>query len=107
MDGRSVTLYEEVHPQRLYGNREVHRRFLAYVDKLLPVSTSADTYLPQPSGPLPRLADVEETRELVRKLEANEPVPEDKRRLIAPGTTLGGARHKALIELNERQWVVQ
>lgn len=36
VNGRSVTLYEEVHPQRLYGNREVHRRFLACVDKLLP-----------------------------------------------------------------------
>jgi len=73
----------------------------------LGVSTSADAYLPQPSGPLPQLADVEEIRELVRKLEANEPVPEDKRRLIAPGTTLGGARPKALIELDGRQWVVK
>ena len=73
----------------------------------LGVSTSADTYLPQPSGPLPRLADVGEIRELVRKIEANEPVPEDKRRLIAPGTTLGGARPKALIELDGRQWVVK
>jgi hypothetical protein len=36
VNGRSVTLYEEVHPQRLYGNREVHRRFLTCVDKLLP-----------------------------------------------------------------------
>ena len=36
VNGRSVTLYEEVHPQRLYGNRGVHRRFLACVDKLLP-----------------------------------------------------------------------
>jgi serine/threonine-protein kinase HipA len=73
----------------------------------LGVSTSADTYLPQPSGPLPRLADVEEIRELVRRVEANEPVPEAKRRLIAPGTTLGGARPKALIELDGRQWVVK
>lgn len=38
VSGRSVTLYEEVHPQRLYGNREVHRRFLACVAKLLPTS---------------------------------------------------------------------
>jgi hypothetical protein len=36
VQGRSVTLYEEVHPQRLYGNRSVHRRFLARVAKLLP-----------------------------------------------------------------------
>lgn len=36
VSGRSVTLYEEVHPQRLYGNRDVHRRFLACVGELLP-----------------------------------------------------------------------
>jgi Transposase DDE domain len=36
VNGRGVTLYEEVHPQRLYANREVHRRFLACVADLLP-----------------------------------------------------------------------
>lgn len=37
VDGRSVTLYEEVHPQQKYGDRAVHRRFLARIAKLLPV----------------------------------------------------------------------
>lgn len=32
-----MTLYEEIHPQRKYGDREVHRRFLARLAKLLPV----------------------------------------------------------------------
>ncbi|MGB4064975.1 MAG: IS4 family transposase [Azonexus sp.] len=36
VDGRSVTLYEEIHPQRKYGDRGVHRRFLAKLAKLLP-----------------------------------------------------------------------
>jgi hypothetical protein len=36
VNGRSVTLYEEVHPQRLYGNRSVHRRFLSRVAQILP-----------------------------------------------------------------------
>ena len=36
VSGRSVTLYEEAHPQRHYGNRRVHRRFLACVARLLP-----------------------------------------------------------------------
>lgn len=36
VDGRSVTLYEEVHPQRLYGNGAVHRRFLATVAGIIP-----------------------------------------------------------------------
>ncbi len=73
----------------------------------LGVSTSADAYAPQSSGPLPRLADVEEIRALARNVEANEPVPESKRRLIAPGTTLGGAGPKALIEMDGRPWVVK
>lgn len=34
--GRSVTLYEEIHAQRLYGNQAVHRRFLDCLAKLLP-----------------------------------------------------------------------
>ena len=36
VEGRSVTLYEEVHPQRKLGNRQVHRAFLARLAKLLP-----------------------------------------------------------------------
>jgi len=43
----------------------------------------------------------------VRKVLDNEPVPESKRRLVAPGATLGGARPKALIELDQAQWVVK
>lgn len=38
VDGRSVTLYEEIHPQQKYGDRGVHRRFLARLAKLLPVA---------------------------------------------------------------------
>jgi hypothetical protein len=37
VEGRSVTLYEEIHPQQKYGDRGVHRRFLARLAKLLPV----------------------------------------------------------------------
>ena len=36
VEGRSVTLYEEVHPQRRLGNLKVHRQFLARVAELLP-----------------------------------------------------------------------
>jgi hypothetical protein len=38
VEGRSVTLYEEIHPQSAYGNLEVHRRFLACLAELLPVA---------------------------------------------------------------------
>lgn len=36
VEGRSVTLYEEIHSQQKYGDRGVHRRFLARLAKLLP-----------------------------------------------------------------------
>lgn len=36
VEGRSVTLYEEVHPRRLLGNRQVHDRFLKQLSQLLP-----------------------------------------------------------------------
>ncbi len=36
VEGRSVTLYEEVHPQRRYGHPEVHRQFLQRIAELLP-----------------------------------------------------------------------
>ena len=36
VEGRSVTLYEEVHPQHRLGSPEVHRQFLARVAELLP-----------------------------------------------------------------------
>jgi len=73
----------------------------------LGVSTSAEQYAPQSTGSLPTLRDVDEMHELARKILDNEPIPEAKRRLIAPGATLGGARPKALMELNGAQWVVK
>ena len=38
VEGRSVTLYEEVHAQKDYGSRAVHRRFLARLADLLPAA---------------------------------------------------------------------
>src|SRR5262245_31523397 len=73
----------------------------------LGVSTSDTAYLPHATNPVPTLRDVDEIHELVRKVLDNEPVPEAKRRLIAPGTTLGGARPKGLIEIDGAQWIVK
>ncbi len=36
VEGRSQTLYEEVHPRRRYGHPQVHRQFLRHVAELLP-----------------------------------------------------------------------
>lgn len=38
VEGRSITLYEEIHPQSAYGSLDVHRRFLACLAELLPVA---------------------------------------------------------------------
>ncbi len=73
----------------------------------LGVSVSAERYLPAPSEPLPSLGDVRAISEVVRKVLANEPVPEVERRLIRPGGTMGGARPKALIEMDGHPWVVK
>jgi serine/threonine-protein kinase HipA len=73
----------------------------------LGVSTSATEYLPRRTGPLPTLADAETLHELVRRVLENEPVPEQQRRLISPGGTLGGARPKALLNIGGEQWVVK
>ena len=36
VEGRSVTLYEEVHPQRLLANPKVHERFVRRLSAMLP-----------------------------------------------------------------------
>ncbi len=73
----------------------------------LGVSSSGERYEPRRSGPLPLLADTAAIHELVRKVLANEPIAPQQRRLIAPGVTLGGARPKALLDIDGEQWVVK
>jgi serine/threonine-protein kinase HipA len=79
-----------------------HDRFGA-----LGVSTSHESYQPRHTGPLPNLADTAEIQDLVRRVLANEPVPARKKRLISPGATMGGARPKALLDIDGKQWVVK
>ena len=73
----------------------------------LGVSTSAEEYLPRRHGPLPDLADAQAVHDLVRRVEAGEPVDEALRRLVSPGATLGGAKPKALIEMDGTPWIVK
>jgi serine/threonine-protein kinase HipA len=73
----------------------------------LGVSASATEYLPRRHGPLPALADAQTLHDLVRHVEAGEPVDDALRRLVAPGATLGGAKPKALIEMDGAQWVLK
>ena len=73
----------------------------------LGVSTSNEQYLPQRTGPLPQLADTAAIHALVRKVLANEPIPDHEKRLISPGVTMGGARPKALLDIDGEPWVVK
>ena len=73
----------------------------------LGVSASADHYEPYSTNALPALGDVERIHELVRKLLQNEPIPAEQKRLLAPGTTMGGARPKALIHIQDAQWIIK
>jgi len=73
----------------------------------LGVSTSREHYAPKLTGPLPRLADTTSIHELVQKVLANEPIPTAQKKLLAPGVTMGGARPKALLEIDGEQWVVK
>lgn len=73
----------------------------------LGVSTSAQSYQPRRLGVLPTLAEADQLQEIVRKVLANEPVPQAQKRLLSPGVSFGGARPKALIEIGGEQWVIK
>ena len=73
----------------------------------LSVSGSPDRYEPYRTGGLPVLGDVRTIHELVRRVMANEVIPEHERRLVAPGSTMGGARPKALVAIDGEPWVVK
>lgn len=73
----------------------------------LGVSTSASTYLPRTQGPLPSLSDVGVLHQVVQQVLHGEPISEPLRRLIAPGVSMGGARPKALIQIDSHPWVLK
>jgi serine/threonine-protein kinase HipA len=73
----------------------------------LGVSEVSDSYAPWRSAPLPELASLQQMAEVVRKVLANEAVPELLQRLIRPGVSLGGARPKSLIAIDGEPWLVK
>ena len=73
----------------------------------LGVSTSASAYLPRTQGPLPCLSDVGVLHQVVQQVLLGEPISEPLRRLIAPGVSMGGARPKALIQIDGHPWVLK
>jgi serine/threonine-protein kinase HipA len=73
----------------------------------LGVSQSGHAYEPWPSAPMPTLANLQEIAEVVRKVLANEPVPELQRRLVRPGVSLGGGRPKSVVSIDGEPWLVK
>lgn len=73
----------------------------------LGVSQRADDYAPWATTPMPGLGELEEMAEVIRKVLANEPVPELQRRLVRPGVSLGGARPKSLVSIDGEPWLVK
>ena len=73
----------------------------------LGVSESADVYVPHHHGVLPKLADVQQMHDVIRRVEANEPLEASVLRLVTPGATLGGAKPKALLQMDGVEWVLK
>lgn len=71
------------------------------------VSLSKEEYKSCPTAPLPNLNDTQTIEELVRKVLAHEPIPEEQKRLLSPGVSMGGAKPKALLNIDGDQWVVK
>ncbi|MBC7918409.1 MAG: type II toxin-antitoxin system HipA family toxin [Rhodoferax sp.] len=73
----------------------------------LGVSLSESSYIARRLGPLPLLADVSAIEILVRRILNGEQIDPAQHRLIAPGGTLGGARPKALLNLDGHPWILK
>ena len=73
----------------------------------LGVSTSATDYLPRAKSPLPRLAQAQALSEVVHKVSDREPLNAIERGMLAAGGSFGGAKPKALIDIDGEQWVIK
>lgn len=74
----------------------------------LGVSTSPEAYRPRVGGPLPQLGQARQLAEVVAKIEAQEPITATEARIVAGGgSPLGGAKPKALIEIDGQPWVIK
>ena len=73
----------------------------------LGISLEAQRYEPCHRGPAPHLSDVSAIYELVQSIENGQKVDEHLARLIRPGATLGGAKPKALVNIDGQTHIVK
>lgn len=74
----------------------------------LGVSTSSRNYEPRAVSVLPRLEDAQQLSDVAAKIEASEPITALEAKIIAGGgSPLGGAKPKALVDIDGAQWVIK
>jgi serine/threonine-protein kinase HipA len=73
----------------------------------LGTSTSPTAYAPRRDGPLPRLENAQVLSEIAHKIVDKEPITDVERRMLAAGGSFGGAKPKALVEIDGQQWVLK
>jgi serine/threonine-protein kinase HipA len=73
----------------------------------LGVSSSDREYLPRRHGPLPKLQSAQAMSVAIAKLNAKEAIDEIETRLVGTGGSFGGAKPKALIDIDGEQWVIK
>jgi serine/threonine-protein kinase HipA len=73
----------------------------------LGVSISKDDYQPRRGGPLPKLQDVNTVSEAIQKIINREPLNEIERRVLSAGGSFGGAKPKALMVIDDTEWLVK
>jgi serine/threonine-protein kinase HipA len=73
----------------------------------LGISTSAKHYLPRSGGPLPRLEDAQTMSQIIAKIKDREPITDIEQRMVRTGGSLGGAKPKALIDVDGDSWLIK
>ena len=73
----------------------------------LGVSSSDQTYAPCPSSPLPRLEDAQSISDVARIIQAGGKLEGQRRVLAHVGASLGGAKPKAVVSIDNEQYVLK
>jgi serine/threonine-protein kinase HipA len=73
----------------------------------LSVSIRSDVYAPHATGALPRLEQAEALGQVVAKIEASEELTDREQKMIRAGGSIGGAKPKALIDIDGHEWVIK
>lgn len=73
----------------------------------LGISSSQSQYLPYNTPPLPSLGAAQQLSDIAAKIESKEDLTDPEAKLMAGGGSIGGAKPKALIEIDGEQWVLK